>query len=164
MAKKLNISSDLTEGYQLYSVVSPLADYRLSFFINAHTGLKLKKYADLSWEKQGKVSHVSWYYYLDDQLSTSYYLIGNRFEGRFFIPAFKKIDFLFLVKSPLGADAIERKINEIRRIQQVFAVLKQQLDSLSLASEFLEVNEMHELDQVIKPAKKKRYNKQNRRR
>ena len=164
MAKKLNISSDLTEGYQLYSIVSPLANYRLSFFINAHTGLKLKKYADMSWEKQGTVSHVSWYYYHDNHMSTSYYLIGNRYEGTFLIPALQKIDFLFLVKSPLGADAIEQTLTKIRRIQQVFAVLKQQLDSLSLASEFLEVNEMHELDQVIKPAKKERYNKKSRRR
>lgn len=115
----------------------------------------------MPWERAGQSFRVSWYYDFDDQISTAYYLIGNRSQGTFLIPELRKIDYLLLIKSPLEARAFEGMIANIRKVQQVFAVLQQGFSGLTLADELMEVNEMHELDQIIKPARHLRYKPQN---
>jgi len=153
MAKKLHISDNLSDGYLLYSIVSPLADYRISYFINSYAALDLKKYGDMSLNKDPNPVSVSWFYFLDENINTSYYLIGNKGKEGLLFSELKQIDYLLLIKSSFKENDFEEKIKQIRNIQQVFAVLKQDFQRLFSADEFLEANEMHEFVQVIQHQK-----------
>ncbi len=158
MVKKLQLHDNFTEGFLLYAIASPLADYRMSFFINQKTGLQLKKYNDMPYgDTKTKKTAFSWYFYYDDNLNTNYYLIGNKSEGNFLISTLKQIDFFLLIKSSLPENAFADKIMNIRSVQQVYAILKQDFSPLPNMDLFLENVEMHELNQVVIPSKKSRY-------
>ncbi len=159
MVKKLEIHDNFTEDFLLYAIVSPLSDYRISFFINQKAGLQLKKYNDLPYgdEKAGKPAY-SWYFFYDENINTRYYLIGNKNAGNILlIPALKQIDYFLLIKSSLSESAFDGKIKQIRNIKQIYAILRQDFNLLQKMDLFLENIEMHELNQVIIPSKKSRY-------
>lgn len=155
MVKKLNISGDLREGFYLLSIVSNLADYRISFFINSQLGIRLKKYADFIFEPE-KTSH-SWFYFFDTHLHAYFYLFANKSGGNYLIPELKQFDYLLLIKGDLPLGFYQDKAAKLRQVPNVQAVFHQSLQQLKNTDVLLELLEMHELRQLVIPFRPKNY-------
>lgn len=152
MAKKFSIDIDFTEGYHLLGIVTQLKDYRLAFFLNDKLDMHLKKYDDLQLSEKG--GQYSWYCYVDDENDVSFFLIANHHSKGKLIQA-QKMDHFFLVKNMIDESNLMEMISAIRKITGVLAVFKLDMKKLKDLDIMIESIEMHELEQVIKPAKEK---------
>jgi len=151
MAKKLAVQVDYFEDYHLLGLVSNLKDYSLTFFINNLLELDLKKFGDLKPEPEGKQAY-SWYCHWRKGEPVSYYLIGNHHANGKLIPAQKHLDFFFLIKN--GSEKrMSEIVGKLRAIDKVTAVFQLDMAKIKDMNIILEVLEMHELEQVIKPKK-----------
>lgn len=156
MAKKLQVSEkNLSDEFHLLGIVSHLADYRLSHFINELWEIGLKKYECFTLDKvSGK---FSWYFYFDDNLQVYYYLIASRNETGFLKKELKQFDYLLLVKGSIPEDFLVERTNTLRKVQQVVGVFQQNLQKIKNMDIFLEALEIHELHKVVIPSKTKKY-------
>ncbi|PLX13292.1 MAG: IPExxxVDY family protein [Marinilabiliales bacterium] len=156
MAKKLNIEIDYFDGYQLLGIVSQLKDYTLAFHINSAVNIDLKKYKDFNFaDKEGNLSSFSWYYYCFNLLMAKIYLISNKSSSGRLIPSKKEIDYFLLFKE-FPDDSFTAEIaQKIRKIPNVMAVFNLDLNALKDADIIIENNELHEIEEVLKPAKLK---------
>lgn len=151
MAKKLSVQVDYFENYHLLGLVSNLKDYTLTFFINNLLELDLKKYDDLKPEPFGEHAY-SWYCHWRKEEIVSYYLVGNHHLKGKLVPAQKNFDFFILIKN--GDDQKAKGIaTKLRTIDKVTGVFKLDMTKIKDMNIILEVLELHELEQVIKPEK-----------
>lgn len=152
MAKKLKLDINYFEDYALLSISSQLKDYRLAFFINDTLDLDLKKYEDFSFN--GKKGSYSWYFDTEGIKSSSFYLFSNNHEEGKLIPSPKGIDFFLLVKDVTDNHHLDNLASSIRRIPGVLGVFKLDMTLVKNMDAMIEAIELHELEYVIKPAKK----------
>jgi hypothetical protein len=155
MAKKLQVSGDIREGFHLLSMVSSFADYRISFFINNNLGIMLKKYADFVPEPDK--TPFSWFYFYDTDLHIYYYLFANKSQGRNLIPELKQFDYLLFIKGSLPEDLYNEKAAKLRATQGIQAVFRQDIMKIKNTDLLLEVLELHELNEVIIPARGQKF-------
>ncbi len=155
MAKKLQVSGDIREGFHLLSLVSSFADYRISFFINNHLGLMLKKYADFVPEP-GQPP-FSWFYFYDGDLLLYYYLFSNKSQGKNLIPELKQFDYLLFIKGSLPGDLFDKKTASLRATEGVQAVFRPDIMKIKNTDLLLEALELHELNEVIIPARGQKF-------
>lgn len=147
----MSLSINYFEEYQLLSIVSPLKDYTLAYFINKQLDLHLKKYNDLNISEERA---YSWYYYKQGSKYMSCCLIGNSHPKQKLIPALKEFDYFFLVKDAIGEEQLQLMATGIRNIQNVVGVFEQNMSVVSDMDLLIESNELHEMKQVLSPAKK----------
>jgi hypothetical protein len=152
MKKKISVSSDYAEEYRLLAIAGALKDYTLAYFINKQLGIQLKKYKDLSVPGHG--GYYSWYYFKQGNKYMSCYLIGNNHSRQKLIPALKHFDFFFLVKDVSDEEQLQLMVTGIRKIQNVVGVFEQNMLEITGMDELFESNELHEMEQIISPAKK----------
>lgn len=155
MAKKLQVSGDIREGFYLLSIVSSFADYRISFFINSNLGILLKKYADFV-QETAKIP-FSWFYYYDSDSHIYYYLFANKSQGKNLVPELKHFDYLFLIKGRLPDDFYNEKTAKLRVTQGIQAVFQQDMMKIKNTDILLEAMELHELNEVIIPAREQKF-------
>ena len=148
----MSLTTDYAEDYHLLAIVGALQDYTLAFFINRQLGLQLKKYKDFSIAERG--GYYSWYYYKQGNKYMTCYLIGNNYPGKKLIPALKNYDFFFLIKDATDKEQLQTMAAGIRKIQNVVGVFEQKLSAIDGMDVLIESNELHEMDQIISPAKK----------
>jgi len=153
MAKRLRLKVDYFEDYYLLSIVSHLMDYRLAYFINELIDIDLKKYKDL--EVNGRSGLYSWYYFSEGDDFPNYYLIGNHHPEGKIIPSQKGIDYYLLIKEEFEEEKVEEIASHLRKIKGVLGVFNTDMVSLKDLDSLLESVELHELDEVIRPANKK---------
>lgn len=154
MAKKLSVDFDYFDGYQLVGIVSQLKDYTLAYHINKEVDVNLKKYNDfILSDKSGNVYNFSWYYFCNHHLVAKIFLISNKSESSKLIPSKKEIDYFLLFKDfPDNNFAIET-VQLIRKIPNVMAVFSLDLNIIKDADLIIENNELHEIEEILKPAK-----------
>ena len=155
MAKKLFVSGDIREGFYLLSLVSNLADYRISFFINSNLGIVLKKYGDFISEPDK--SPYSWFYFYDADLHIYYYLFANKSQGRNLIPELKRFDYLLFIKGSFPENFFNDKTVKLRTIADIQAVFQQDVLKIKNTDLLLEALELHELKEVIIPSRGQKY-------
>ena len=149
MSKKLSKITDYFEGFHMYAIVSPLKDYSLGFHINNNLGFHLASYEDIYFDMASDPDKgFSWYYYEDVRSHTHYYLIGNKSDGSFLIPAQKTVDYLLLIKDALDDQAALDSANAIRKIPNVSAVFSVDMNKVKDMDVFMETIELHELEFV----------------
>lgn len=153
MAKKLSLQIDYFEGYHLLGVVSNLKDYTLTFHVNKLLGLDLKKYDDLKPIPEGKQEYP-WFCHWRKEDPVSYYLVGNYHPLGILIPSQKNFDFFILIKN-----GSEQKILEIasrlRTIDKVNGVFQLEMGKIKDMNIIMEILELHEFEQVIRPKRNK---------
>jgi len=151
MAKKLSVQVDYFEDYHLLGLVSNMRDYMLTFFVNNLLDIDLKKFDDLKPEPKKNIAY-SWYCHWRKGEPVSYYLVGNHHEKGKLIPAQKSLDYFLLIKngSDQRAKAIAGKLRTIDKVTGVFQLDMTKIKDMNI---ILEVLELHELDQVIRPKK-----------
>lgn len=155
MAKKLQVSGDIREDFYLLSMVSSFADYRISFFINNNLGILLKKYADFI--PVADKTPFSWFYFYDTDLHVYYYLFANKSQGKNLIPELKQFDYLLFIKGSLPDDFFNEKTAKLRGTQGIQAVFRQDIKKIKNTDLMLEALELHELNEVIIPARKQKF-------
>ncbi len=151
MAKRLSLNINYSEDYQLLAIVSHLKDYRISFFLNQELDLDLRKYDDLRPSDNGAT--YSWYYYSEGDSYLNCYLVSNHHDSGKLIPSLKNIDYLLFVKNPYDDKEVMAMASSIRKIPNVVAVFEQNIPELKNMDVLIESIELHELDQIIRPAK-----------
>jgi len=153
VAKRLSLKVDYFEDYYLLSIVSQLKDYRLAYFINETIRIDLKKYKDL--QVSGRNGLYSWYYFSGGDDFPNYYLIGNNHTQGKIIPSHKGIDYYLLIKEEFEEKRIEEIASDLRKIKGVLGVFNTEMSSLRNLDSLLESVELHELEEIIRPAKKR---------
>lgn len=154
MAKKLQVSGDIREGFHLLSIVSSFADYKIGFFINSNLGILLKKYADFV--RETDKTPFSWFYFYDANLHIYYYLFANKSLGKNLIPELKQFDYLMFVKGRLPNNFYNEKTAKLRGTQGIQAVFQQDIMKIKDTDILLEAMELHELNEVIIPAREQK--------
>jgi len=151
MKETMSTDTNYFEGYQLLTIVSTLKDYTLAYFMNRELDLQLEKYDDFRLTEKGKT--YSWFFYKRGEKYMSCYLIGNNHAGRKLIPALNNFDYFFLVKDAIDDSQLELMASGIRKIQNVVGVFKQNMSGISGMENLIGINELHEMEQIISPAK-----------
>ncbi len=154
MAKKLSIDIDYFDGYQLVGIVSQLKDYTLAYHINKEVDIDLKKFNDFRiCDKTGNLNDFSWYYYCNNHLIAKIFMISNKSKSSKLIPSKKELDYFLLFKDfPDNIFATET-VQLIRKIPNVMAVFTLDLNTIKDADLIIENNELHEIEEILKPAK-----------
>lgn len=158
MAKRLKVNIDYFEDYHLFSIVSQLKDYRLTYFINDTLGIDLKKYDDL--KVLGKEGTFSWYYFTEGENHPSFYLVGNNHPKGKIFSSQKGIDFYLFIKELYEEDKLNRIAGVLRKINGVLGVFETDLASIKNMDSVIECLELHELEKIIKPSSTKPGNSQ----
>jgi hypothetical protein len=154
MAKKLSINIDYFDGYQLVGIVSQLKDYTLAYHINKEVDIDLKKFNDFSFiDKSEKFNDYSWYYFYNNHLMAKVFMISNKSKSSKLIPSKKEIDYFLLIKDFPDIAFVNETIQLIRKIPNVMAVFNLDLNSIKDADLIIENNELHEIEEILKPAK-----------
>jgi len=152
MKKRMVLDINYFEDYHFFGIVSTLKDYTLAHFINQKLDLYLKKYDDLRISEKGEA--FSWYYYKQGNKYMSCFLIGNNHPKQKPIAELKDFDYFFLVKDAIDKEQLQLMIAGIRSIQNVVGVFQQNMSAITEMDVLIESNELHEMEQIIIPAKK----------
>jgi len=154
MAKKLSVDIDYFDGYQLVGIVSQLKDYTLAFHINKVVDIDLKKFNNFSVsDKSGNINDFSWYYFCNNHLLAKIFMISNKSKSSKLIPSKKEIDYFLLFKDFPDSIFANDTIQIIRKIPNVMAVFSLDLNGIKDADLIIENNELHEIEEILKPAK-----------
>lgn len=154
MAKKLSIDIDYFDGYQLVGIVSQLKDYSLAYHINKEVDIDLKKFNDFSFiDKSENINDFSWYYFCNNHLMAKIFMISNKSKYSKLIPSKKEIDYFLLIKDFPDITFANETVQLIRKIPNVMAVINLDLNSIKDADLIIENNELHEIEEILKPAK-----------
>lgn len=151
MAKKLFSDIDYFEGYHLLGIVSQLKDYNLAFNLNNELDIDLKKFEDISLcDNDGNNHSYSWYFYSDETILAKIYMISNSSGGSKLIPSKKELDYFLLWKDFPSEEYILDLLPLIRKIQNVLAVFKFDLNEIKDAEIIIENIEIHEIENLQK--------------
>lgn len=99
---KVTLKYELDLDFVLLAITSPLKDYRLCYFINKDSGLRLRKVDDHEVWMPSPVGRIyfSRYAYFSDVSDTEYYLLANKaVGGGFLIPEMKQCDYFLLIRN-----------------------------------------------------------------
>jgi len=137
MAKKKKYTLELDDDldFDVVGISSHHSDYRLAWGINQNLGLHLSKCDEpycVTDKKGAVVSSHSMYEYADDSDRLVYYLIKNKYQGKYLIPEKPGIDF-FLFLCDNWAVEIPELVVELKAVPSVLAVFPFEPEELSSA-------------------------------
>lgn len=130
--KKHNLSIDEEETFDLVGISSHHQDYRLAWNLNEVLDIHLER-ADENFEVYSKKgAHLSshpYFYFKDDENLITFYLIKNKYEGKFLIPEKPMIDyFLCILENYLWE--LKEICEKIKRGSSVLGVFPFEIDEL----------------------------------
>ncbi|WP_257669457.1 IPExxxVDY family protein [Parapedobacter tibetensis] len=132
---KVILKYELDLDFILIAITSSLKDYRLCYFINKFTGLKLHKIDDHEIWKPSPKSRVYFSRYADYSApsDTEYYLLANKgADGGFLIPEMRHSDYFFLIKNFIDDEdltALQDNVAEIPEVVVASEIPPQKLKS-----------------------------------
>lgn len=124
---KVTLKYELDLDFVLIAITSPLRDYRLCYFINKITGLKLHKIADYEIGMPAPIGLASFSRYADfeEANETEYYLLANRgLNGGFLIPEMRHSDYFLLIRNFIDDEDLSTLLDNIMAIAEVVAASK----------------------------------------
>lgn len=112
--------------YRLLGISSHENDYRLSWAVNMHLGLKLRKTDSicLQHERDAEKPEFSVFQYFDQEQMIKINLISNRCPDGFLIKELKNIDFFLQIFGESVNKHIEEIISGLKSIEIVSAVFE----------------------------------------
>lgn len=132
---KVTLKYELDLDFVLIAITSSLRDYRLCYFINKVTGLKLHKIADYEIGMPPPVGLATFSRYADfDETSeTEHYLLANRgLNGGVLVPEMRHSDYFLLIRNFIDDEDLAALLDHIVAIAEVVAaseILPQKLKS-----------------------------------
>ncbi len=118
---KLTLKLELDLNFKLLGITCQLKDYRLCYYINKLTGLKLAKTEDHEIDYLNRQPlFFSRYLFVPPLGETAYYLLSNRgVSGGLLIPEMKGSDYFFLVKNFIDDENLATLHQAIVQIKEV---------------------------------------------
>jgi hypothetical protein len=152
LAKKLKLEIDYFEDYHLLSIASQMKDYLLAFHINRALNIDLKKYRDLRVE--GRKGLYPWFFYSAGKNNPSYYLVGNNHVEGKISPHQKGIDYFLIIKEMYDSPTLGHQALILRRTPGILGVFHTNMPAVKDMDLLIESIELHEMEEVSKPARK----------
>ncbi len=149
MAKKRYLESDFFEGYSLIGIVCGLPDFRISYFINRHLHLHLRKYAPFSLTPD-KQPLFSWYHYEQETMRRNFFLMQNKNGADFLLHALRKFDYLLLLYGNIPAGYPQKILADLRTTPYITAAYEQNLAQLKNTDLLIAQNEHHATKQLAR--------------
>ncbi|MFC3197186.1 IPExxxVDY family protein [Parapedobacter deserti] len=132
---KITLKYEIDLDFILIAIASPLKDYRLCYFINKLTGLKLAKVDDHEIWMSAQIGRLyfSRYACFSATSDTEYHLLANRgTEGGVLIPEMRHSDYFLIIKNFIDEEdlvAIQERIAEIPEVVVATEISPQKLKS-----------------------------------
>ncbi len=152
MGKKL-FQIDYFDGYHLLGIVTHLKDYRLAYFLNRETGSGFAKFEDLCVGDNKEEDCYSLYRYHRKEDHITFYLISNANNTHKLIPSKKEMDYFLLIKDAVGNGIAGEMAGQIRKIKNIVAVFKLDMNTIKDMELLLEMIELHEVEQKKRQGK-----------
>ena len=121
---KVTLKYELDLDFVLVAITSSLRDYRLCYFINKVTGLKLHKVADYEIGMPPPVGRASFSRYddVDEAEETEYYLLANKgADGGLLVPEMRHSDYFLLIRHFIDDEDLTELIDQIVALPDVVA-------------------------------------------
>ncbi len=119
---KVTLKYELDLDFVLVAITSSLKDYRLCYFINKVTGLKLGKVEDHEIWMPPPVGKTYFSCYADFSITsdTEYYLLANKaVDGGFLVPEMRHSDYFFLIRNFIDDEDLATLQDHILSIPEV---------------------------------------------
>jgi hypothetical protein len=146
MAKKIRLQTDQDYGaYTMIALSCHLKDYRISFLINKHLQLNLKKTGDFQYFplKTEQALTYSLYYHHDPERMISRYLVSNHHPNGKLFPTLKQTDYFLVIEGVLETKEKQEMIRTLLSVPLINMAFEVDIPSLKNVRYFLEDLEMH---------------------
>jgi hypothetical protein len=127
------LAEDFFRESRLVGIVAPIKDYQLCWQLNQLLTIDFRNNNDI--EIQLKRKKRDYYFavfqYNEPNNALVHYLYNNQFDGEYLLPEFRHLDFLYLLKGDVVADAFVNQLMEtIKKINGVQLVMELKLDKI----------------------------------
>lgn len=119
MAKKLVLDFEMEADFSLLGIVSPIKDYRLTFFLNRALHYHFKREEPFVFHGKTKSYKHSMYHYYDMENQVTIYLIANRSEENVLLPEYKQMDFILILDGEHLDDFPTKLLKKIKSIAHI---------------------------------------------
>lgn len=122
-----NLAEDFFEDTRLVGIMAPMKDYQLCWHLNSIMGIdfRINNDIEIQLSKKERNYFFAVYEFSEPTGSLSHYLYNNRFDGEYLLPEFKHLDFLWLMKGDVVAEArLQQTIHSIKEITGVQLVVE----------------------------------------
>lgn len=145
MVKKIQFKVEYDSAYSLIGISCHLKDYRFMFHLNKLMGFDFKRVEDLPayQSKTKNMNNYSLFLYKDPINHLVYYFIGNRSEEGTLLPGEKNIDFVLMMKGPVGKTKRNKIIQTIKNIPNVLTAYEIAVSSIKDADMVFSDLEIH---------------------
>jgi hypothetical protein len=137
--KRHVLSLETSLDFEIIGICSHHSDYRLAWGLNQGLSLHLAKSDELFviQSKKGTVlSQHSYYFWLDDENHVEYYLIKNKYEGKFLIPEKSQIDYFLILRENVLFE-LEEVLEQVKMVNSVMAAYQFEAESLPSAEQIV---------------------------
>lgn len=150
--RKLKLSSDDFPDIDLIGINTSLQDYRLAYFINKETALRLERLEDLPVysEKSKDLRNYCLYSYFDPDKRVSYYLCSNDNEKGKMIDQYSQANYFLLVKGNRNDEEVKAIQSTVRKLPSVTFVFVAVINKIKDIDGILHDLEIHELSSSAK--------------
>ena len=150
--RRLKLTADDFPDIDLIGINTSLQDYRLAYFINKETSLKLERLDDLPVynEKQKDLRNYCLYSYFDPDRRVSYYLCSNDNEKGKMIEQYSQANYFLLVKGNRNDQDMKTIQSILRKLPSVTFVFVTVINKIRDIDGILYDLELHELSSAAK--------------
>lgn len=132
-SRKTSLTYHSESSILLAGLVSPMPDYRLAWQLNKCLHIRLVKQDDLT--PAQNAATFSHYFCYEAITYSEFRLLQNSVPGALYAPQWKKMDYLFLIKSNWyleKANPLWQKIRELENMQAVVPISTQTIKNKDL--------------------------------
>ena len=145
MKKVLAFDNDLTEDYQAIAISSHLKDFKLCWNLNNILKIDLLKKLDFAYTaKKGSVENYSFYFYHNEDLRLTYFLLSNKKNNSQIIEKMPETDYILLINPQLIQDEITLIIQNLKKTTNILTAFLIDLTKIKKdRSSFIHELELH---------------------
>jgi len=119
MAKKYSLVVQQEDpAYSVVGLSTSLRDYRLCFLLNKLSGFTFTRTEDLEIRTgdSDQLRSYSLFTCIREEEFTTYFLLTNRGQDSYLLPALKQVDFLLIIEGPVTGSQKKGLITRLREI------------------------------------------------
>ncbi len=119
--KKTTIKIYSDYDFILIGIVTPLANYRICWFINNTLAITLIKQPDLVINKKEDNQQFSFsrFQYDEPLTQTTFSVLNNESDGNYLLQDYRQIDYLLIIKGSYYKSKINMLLKKIKAVKEV---------------------------------------------
>jgi len=121
------LANDFFDNTRLAGIVAPLKSYQFCWHLNhlLHFDFRINNDIEIQLQKKKRNYYFSVFEYREPTGSLVHYLYNNQYDGEYLLPEFRHLDFLWLMKGDIVADAFFQQIlGSVKTISGVQLVME----------------------------------------